>query len=51
VPGFHSDRLVEGEPYISYPIESASGPGATVYLHDAECPRVPIQTAPLGEHR
>jgi hypothetical protein len=33
------------------PVQALSGPGTTVYLRDAERPRVPIRTAPLGERR
>jgi hypothetical protein len=36
------------EPYESRDIESASGPGATVFLHKHLCKRPPTHTAPVG---
>lgn len=38
----------QGQKYTEHHIDSASGPGATVYRHVKLCQRPPTQTAPVS---
>lgn len=38
----------KGQAYRTYPIDSPSGAGTTVYIHTADCQPVPSQTAPVS---
>lgn len=40
------DPILEGQGYREYTIDSPSGAGATVVIHNADCQGVPSQSYP-----